>query len=370
MHRDGGGEITAARPLARHENSPVANRLGDRANRPGTSLAELAGAESSRRDTHLTLLRRHGQHTLAYASLHQDGMEVQGDENGIVAVTRKWGTTHVIGDPIAPPERVPALLRNVIEHNRHVSFWQVSRSTAEILCGLGFSVNEMGYDTIIDLPTYDLEGSQKRNLRMGVNRLARLGYSVREFEASKVDWDSVVRVSERWRRTRTQKRREMTVINRPARFEHEEDARQFYLCDPEGHIAGFLYCDPIYRDNRIVGFSTANRRIDPACDPKLGIALVCAAIMTLKAEGFERLTLGLSPLAGIRDGDLPSNRLVRFQFRMVYRSRIINSWFFPVQGHAEHKRSFGGIRETCYFASSARFNTFRFAAFLKRIGVW
>jgi phosphatidylglycerol lysyltransferase len=317
-----------------------------------------------------TLLRRYGRHTLAYASVHQDGIEHYGDGRGIVAIVRKWGTTHVIGDPLAPAEEIPALIRRVIDDNRSVSFWQVSDPTAAILSGIGFRINELGYDTRIDLSSYTFGGSDKRNLRMGINRLQKLGFSVREQNHIEVDRDAVVRVSEKWRRTRTQKRREMTVVNRPVRFDEEEDVRRFYLYDPEGTVTGFLFCDPLYRDNRIIGFSTSNRRIDPACDPKLGFGLVCAAIDAFKGEGLERLTLGLAPLADIQDGDFPSNRFVRFQFNTMYRSRLINAWFFPMKGHAEHKRSFRGIREPCYFASTARLNTFRFAAFLKLIGVW
>ena len=355
---------------AREESSLADTRHRVTASNVEDASLKTAVAETVTPEVRRSLLRRHGQHTLAYASLHQDGIEHQGDKRGIVAVTRKWGTTHVIGDPIAPAEHVPTLLSNVIEENHSVSFWQLSRSTAEILSSFGFHINEMGYDTRIDLPAFNLEGGQMQNLRMGVNRLEKLGYSVCERDASEVDLDSVVQVSSRWRRTRTQKRREMTVINRPVRFDDEEDVRRFYLYDPAGRVTGFLFCDPIYRENRIVGFSTANRRIDPDCDPKVGIGLVCAAIETFKSEGVEKLRLGLSPLAGIQDKDLPSNRFIRFQFVTVYRNRLINAWFFPMQGHAEHKRSFRSVQEPCYFASTVRLNTFRFAAFLKRIGVW
>ena len=54
--------------------------------------------------------------------------------------------------------------RFLAEH-RDVCFCQVSRGVAQVLVPHGFLVNEMGYETRIDLAAYDFKGQKRRNFR-------------------------------------------------------------------------------------------------------------------------------------------------------------------------------------------------------------
>lgn len=59
-------------------------------------------------------------------------------------------------------------------------------------------------------------------------------------------------------------------------------------------------------------------------------------------------SLGLSPLCGVADAELSSNRLVRLGSCLVDRSRLFNKLIYPLQGIAAHEGAFcRSTRQTC-----------------------
>jgi lysylphosphatidylglycerol synthetase-like protein (DUF2156 family) len=157
-------------------------------------------------------------------------------------------------------------------------------------------------------------------------------------------------VSERWRQTRGVKNREMTFLTRPAILDDEVDVRKFYTFDARGSLQAFAFFDPIYRRGEVVGYLCSAKRRLPEADTLVGYAILHRAIRTFQDEGKILLSLGLSPLCGIENGELCSNRLVGFGFRTVYRSRLFNQLIYPLQGFAAHKGAFCGSAAQTYCA--------------------
>ena len=235
-------------------------------------------------------LRQHGNFTLAYSAAVQKGLDYFGNEHGFIAYKAVGRSALALADPVAPLEHRRELIRQFVEAKSDVSFWQVSRPTAEILSSMGFAVNEMGTDSRLDLTNY-----KRKSLRHDFNRAAKDGYVTKESTAASVGIDAIRTVSDRWRQTRTFKEREVAFLNRPVVLDDEPDVRKFFTFDRDGTLVAFAFYDPVYQDGEVIGYSTSFKRWVPEADSKICNAILHSAIETFRAEGRKRLLLGLSP---------------------------------------------------------------------------
>jgi lysylphosphatidylglycerol synthetase-like protein (DUF2156 family) len=295
-------------------------------------------------------LREYGNFALAYSATFQTGLNYFGGEEGFLAYKQVGSTAFVLANPLAPIGGYEDLIRSFVSERRDVCFWQASQSVATILEKIGFCVNGMGTETRIELNGYDFDGPRKRNFRSALNRAACRSYTIAERSVTSLDREELQTVSERWRQTRGVKNREMTFLTRPAILDDEVDVRKFFTFDQQGSLQAFAFFDPIYKGGKVVGYLSSAKRRLPEADTMVGYALLHRAIRTFQDEGKATLSLGLSPLCGIEDKELSTNRLVSFGFRAVYRSRLFNRLVYPLQGFAAHKGAFCGSAEQTYCA--------------------
>lgn len=299
----------------------------------------------------ISLLRQHGNSTLAYSATFQKGLRHFGDERGFIAFKQVGGTALALSDPIAPRGEWPRLIEGFCAAHKDACFCQISRPAAEVLAQRRFFVNEMGVDTRLDLASYTFDGKEKRNLRMATNRMEKRGYVTRECALSEVDLREVWNLSEAWRDTRTIKRREVVFLNRPFDLGDEPDVRRFFTFDASGKLVALGFFDPLYENGEVIGYSTSFKRRLPEADLKAGQAITRLAIEQFQREGRKYVFLGLSPMADIADRDFRCNPMVAAWFRFAYRNRLFNRYLYNLQGHAEHKREFRGEALQTYFAS-------------------
>jgi lysylphosphatidylglycerol synthetase-like protein (DUF2156 family) len=300
-------------------------------------------------DRRLSWLRQYGSFTLAYSAAFQEGLEYFGNDHGFLAYKMVGRTALALADPVTSPANCEVLIREFVQANSDVCFCQISRSTAELLAGMGFKVNEMGTDHRIDLANY-----KRKSLRTASKRAAKSGYTIKECTAASVGIDKIENVSERWRQTRTYKDSEVGFVNRPIVLGDEVDVRKFFAFDRVGELVAFAFYDPIYEDGRVVGYSTSFKRRLPEADSFICSAVLQSAIDAFQQEGRKWLLLGLSPLADIEDKDFRHGALLSRAFRRAFRSPLFNRFIYPLQGHASHKREFRGAAEQTYFAFNTR----------------
>jgi lysylphosphatidylglycerol synthetase-like protein (DUF2156 family) len=298
----------------------------------------------------LRALRAHGNFALAYSATFQQGLGYFGTAEGFLAYKQVGSTCFVLANPLAPIAGCEDLIRRFVNEKRDVCFWQTSRQIALILEKVGYCVNEMGTETRIELGGYEFDGPRKRNFRRALSRAASCGYTTEERLVNSLDRVELSAVSERWRKTRGVKNREMTFLTRPAVLDDEREVRKFFTFDGGGRLQAFAFFDPIYESGSVVGYLCSAKRRLPEADALVGYAILYQAIRTFQGEGKRQLSLGLSPLCGIQDRDLASNRLVSLGFRAVYRSRLFNQLIYPLQGFASHKGAFCGSNEQTFCA--------------------
>jgi lysylphosphatidylglycerol synthetase-like protein (DUF2156 family) len=295
-------------------------------------------------------LREYGDFALAYSAAFQPGLDYFGGEEGFLAYKQVGSTAFVLSNPLAPIGGCEDLIRRFVSERSNVCFWQASRPVAKILEKIGFCVNEMGTETRIDLGGYDFDGPRKRNFRTALKRAACCSYTIAERSVTSLDREELQTVSERWRQTRGVKDREMTFLTRPAILDDEVDVRKFFAFDHKGSLQAFAFFDPIYTGGKVVGYLCSAKRRLPEADALVGYAILHRAIRDFQDEGKVVLSLGLSPLCGIKDKELSTNRLLSFCFRALYRSRLFNQLIYPLQGFAAHKGAFCGSAEQTYCA--------------------
>jgi lysylphosphatidylglycerol synthetase-like protein (DUF2156 family) len=283
-------------------------------------------------------LRQHGNFALAYSVTFQPGLEHFGDEAGFLSYKTIGSTALVLSNPVAAPDKRRALINRFVEEKGDVCFWQISRPVAEILAGLGCSINEMGTESHINLANYNFAGPApaKRNLRRAYNRMLNL----QELEA----------VSVKWRRTRSVANREIMFLVRPVVLEDEPDVRKFFTFDRDGQLKAFAFFDPVYEGGEVVGYLCSTRRRLPEADSLVGYAQMRHALESFQQEGKRYLFLGLSPLANIEDKEFTYNWLVRRTFRFVYANALVNRFLYPLQQLTKHKGAFAGTAAQSYYA--------------------
>ncbi len=316
----------------------------------------------------LQLVREFGSFTQAYSTAVQSGLEYFWLGNTYLAFRRKWGVTCVLADPVGPPEEHEPLLEEFLRKFRKTCFWQISRTTAEILARQKFWINEMGCDTRLDLANYDFGGKKKERLRHAANWLGKHGFMVREGTfAEDVPVETIRAISDVWFTSRRAKK-SVYFFNRPPTYEDEPDVRKFFLFSPVGQPVAFVFFDPIFRAGKVIGHSPAVKRRLPDAPMRAEEGIMKAAIEKFQQESIERVMLGLSPLAGMEDRQFRANPLIHWSWGRGLNAWWVNRFFYNLAGHADFKRRFDGIEEQTYYASDCLFNDFRVIASLRLAG--
>ena len=320
-------------------------------------------------ETRRRLLKQYGSFTLAYSTAVQPRLMHHGDQHGFIAHRSRWGVTCALGDAVCDDARRESMIKQFVDQYRRPMFCQISRSTAEVLAGLGYYINPMGIDTTLGLADYTLGGKKKEWLRYAGNWTTRRDYRVKEASFGEVGVDCVEQISEAWRETRTVKQKEVRFLNRPIVLEEEPDVRKFFLIDPKGQPMAFVFLDPLYRNGKIVGYATSFKRRHPSAPQYGEQAIMKHIIEKLKSESVEQLKLGLSPLASIEASEFPTSKATEWLFKRAFESRIVNRYAYHLKGHADYKRRFQGSEEPCYIAMPTRFSPRRLAALLGLSGI-
>jgi phosphatidylglycerol lysyltransferase len=312
----------------------------------------------------LQTLRLYGKNTLSYATAVQSGLCHFANRDGYLAYQKKYGHTFVLGDPVASNDSLREIIDAFLDQHRNVTFCQIGEDVASILNERKYWVNELGVDSRLDLANYDFSGKEKERFRYAANWLARRNFEVCELELTQKVVSQVRELTESWMKTRTI-RKETAFLNRPLEQGFDPDGRRFFLRDPNGMIQAFVFFDPIYENDEVIGHVTTFKRRHPDA-PSVAEQGICKlAIEQFKREGKQTVRLGLSPFAEVADDRFRYNWLLKKVFRYYFNAGWVNRYFFNLQGHAEFKRRFRGESEKTYFASPSWINDVRLFAMMR-----
>jgi lysylphosphatidylglycerol synthetase-like protein (DUF2156 family) len=192
-----------------------------------------------------------------------------------------------LSEPVCAPAQLSALVGRFLSDNPRASFGVITESCAEVLRGMGFKVNCIGYEPELPIQTYNTQGNWKDLdlIKRARNEAKREGIVIREESAATLKREELAAVSARWISFKKIHDREIWLYARRPVFDEEPDVRKFVAYDREGKPAGFAFYDPMYRAGKIYGYSANIVRCDEQRFGRLATAIHMEAIEKFRPEG-------------------------------------------------------------------------------------
>jgi len=310
----------------------------------------------------LTYLRKYGNHCLSFSLLQPEMHYFDVPAMGFIAFRQKWGSCFVLSDPVCEVKDSEAMLREFLNQGKHTTFVQISQDTAELLHEkFGYYATQFGVEITVDLQTWDLKGKKKQIIRTSVNHAKKEGVVIEEKGAS----EGCRQLTDEWLKTRKVKKREIGFLIRPMDMEYQEGTRKFFAY-LKGELIGFIYFDPVYSDNRIIGYVPNISRFSNKFKSGIFYPLMIQAMETFKQEGVKNMNLGLCPLAA-DEKDMPfESGILKNINRLLYNH---GNWIFSFKGLYFTKSRFGGTDSRIYGGTKEKLPARAFLALMRLCNV-
>jgi lysyl-tRNA synthetase, class II len=291
------------------------------------------------RGTAARLVRAHGSDTLAYFKLRRDKHYLfSSDGRAFLGYRIVNRVLLVSGDPVGPPETIPALLRELGDFAERrglsVAALGVSAHLRSSFEQLGLRSLYIGDEAVVHTGAFSLEGRAIRKVRQSVSRLEKSGYTVEVRMLSELDEPMLAqleRVSAEWRAGAAERGFSM-ALDELRRDDHGDTTIAVAL-DDTGTPRGFLQFVPSFGR---AAASLAFMRRERETPNGLTEFLVVRSIEALRERGVEEISLNFAAFGRIV-GE-PRNAAERwagralsaadryFQIESLYR---FNAKFFP-----------------------------------------
>ena len=126
------------------------------------------------------IVQKYGRTALARATLFNDKSYYFGPGDTVIAYAVSGRGALALGDPIGPPDHAAATIAAFLDFCEKNDWTPAFASTLpdflDAYKEAGFDAVCIGYEAIINLDGFTLEGSGNKDIRNAVNRLERLGY--------------------------------------------------------------------------------------------------------------------------------------------------------------------------------------------------
>jgi len=301
-------------------------------------------------------LQQNGSHCMAYTSLEPQMEYFILEGVGYIAYIsfKHWFFAWkerkiVLADPICDVENIQIIIAAFIKKYPNVIFVQSSKSTATVLDKLGYQVNLFGIENEIPLADFTLQGKARAKLRQWRNKCVREGVMVKEACISDCNnLEEVKALSTTWLKNKGGD--DLGFLVRPFRFETEKDVRYFWAYQNE-KLIGFALFDPIYQNNKIIGYYHNIDRIAEGAPHGTSATILLDAIEVFRQENVEKVSLGMSPLYvpnGLKN-EFNYHPFTRKAFRYAFEKL---NFLYSFKGNLTHKKKFAGLQEPIYISST------------------
>ncbi len=324
------------------------------------SAVAHAGQQTATQGFRMEQLHIHGSGSLAYSAL-QEGLKYFNHELGFVAFKQlddAPGSVVVLSDPICSKENRKAFLEAFLKAKNDPIFLHITHETAELLNEKGFSVNELGVETFIELQDFNLVGNKKQQLRNARNGGKNDRLQVVEVEQMNDEMlNALKKISDDWMQEKVAGASEMRFIVRPMVYVDEVDVRKF-VAIKDGEIVGFVVFDPMYEEGKVIGYIANQLRSNLNRTYSVVDYIVIEAIEKFKSEGKRLLSLGLSPFAKVGDSnEFRHSKLLTAHFKYAYEKA---NFLYNFKNLARHKSLYrpelpGAREEKVYCSMKTRF---------------
>jgi phosphatidylglycerol lysyltransferase len=279
------------------------------------------------------------------------------DRSGLVSYRRMGRYVKVIGGLLASREDKPQLLREFIafaqSHQLIVTFFNVTEEDAPIFREHGFQVTKWGEEPLVDLQECNWSGKQFDWVRRQTNYCRRARIKIVEHRRDEMDashWDLLIEtlrvVSDEHLATKPHAA-EISLLEGHLEAERWGRRRLFvaYSSDFPKRIEAFLVALPTRNGGQYAFEMYRHRR-----DAVRGVVphLFHVAMMQMKAEGIEAVSLCLVPGLGCEEGAIGDSALTRHG--LVFGMKYLN-FLFDFAGIYHFKSRFRPRYESRYICA-------------------
>ncbi len=293
--------------------------------RPIRDPVHLPSAEA--RAAAAQLVRSHGVDTLSFFKLRDD-LELlrSADGRAFLAYRVQNGVLLVAGNPVGPPDAVPALVREVcaLAEVRGLRLGVVGAcdGMAELWGRAGLRSFYLGDEAVVDTRSFAVDKKRRKKVRQAVNRVERAGYAITLHHGRDLSDRQVAEleaVSARWRDGAPERGFSMAMDT--LRGDHLAESTVVVARDDAGDVRGFLHFVPTY--GRPAASLSFMRRDRDGVPNGLNDALVVRSVELLRDTcGVEEVSLNFAAFARLIHS--PSGPWERVLGRVA---RILNPFF-------------------------------------------
>jgi len=304
-----------------------------------------SGASQEERARAKQIVAAHSHNSLAAFTLYGDKtLFFSPSGNSMIAFAVQGRGAVALGDPIGPPEEQLAVIVAFLDHCRRndwiPAFYQVMPNGLELYRSLGLHALKIGEEGVVDLRSFSLKGKAAAAFRTPLNKLRKLGHSI-EFHAPP-HADALIAelapVSDEWlkRMHGSEKRFSMGWFN-------PTDLRSTDLAlvrRADGQVSAFanLIVDVVAGEVMVDLMRSCNE-----LEPGTMDALFVSMFLHYQNAGFDRFSLGLSALSGLRR----EGRSPRLEKSLEQLTRYLDR-FYRFHGLHAYKAKFQPVWEPRY----------------------
>lgn len=305
------------------------------------SGADITASSSFSFSERVNYLKKFGSHSQSFSTL-QPGMQYFDIPGvGYIGYMKKWGSTFVLSDPVADKKDFELILCEFQKKFPNACHIQITKPVVDILHNkFGMYGTQFGSESKIDLTKWNLKGKKKQILRTAINQAEKNGITIKE----RFSDDHTREISDAWIKTRKCKSNEIRFLIRPMKMDYKENERHFYAYQGDKAV-GFVYFDPIYRNNEIISYVPNISRAN--ADFKQGIfyTLMTHAMEVFQEEGVPCLDLGLIPLMLAEETEPQESKIFKKVCKLVYEKA---NFLYNFKGLVFTKGRFRGDIEKTY----------------------
>jgi phosphatidylglycerol lysyltransferase len=312
---------------------------------PPPSPDEMARAEA--------IIRDQDRAEAMLALMGDKSFLFSGTGNAMLTYGKHGRSWIALFDPIGPEEEWRDLIWRFIEladdHGGRVAFYEIGAGALSLYLDVGLKIMKVGEEARIPLRAFSLKGSHRAELRNALTRGEREGLTV-EFVEPSADPSMIAELhalSDTWLDGRRAREMAFSV----AGFREAYVARQHLaLLRQRGETIGVL---SLMTTARKTDATIGIMRHMSEAPPYAMRFLVTRAILHFKEAGFEWLSLGMAPLAGLERTALasPWHRVAGLLWQRGGR-------FYNFQGLRGFKDKFDPVWQPRYQAASGTVGPF------------
>lgn len=242
--------------------------------------------------------------------------------SGLIGYQERVGVAVVMGDPLCAPQDTGALVSGfLVERPRSRSravFVSASAQFATRASDLGCGAVKVGEEAVFDLDRYSFNGGSMKRLRYHEGRARRSGVEVENIATadlpSHVLAAAVDAVTAAWVKQHAIGPMGFLLALRPL-YEPDKEGKRVFVACVDGRPIAFLTAVPIPAAN---GVYLEDYVRGPAVPDGTAEVLFHEACLDAQARGYDYVSLGTAPLAGLTPADSRDHRLAGWLLRRAF----------------------------------------------------